>query len=160
MTVLPVTMIRRFVDVLAAEVVGGGGGGGEVERGERRGEHAVGFLGKRRAQVAGAQPGLDVAERNLAIKRGQRGGQDGGRVALGEDHVGLKFGERRVDPLQQPGHQRRERLVRLHHGQVAIDADAEQRDHLLDQLAVLARIDDQRLECRRPAPAQRRPGPS
>ena len=65
-----------------------------------------------------------------------------------------------VDPLDQPGGEAGERLVGLHGRQVGVDGDAEQVDDLLDHLAVLAGVDDQRLQAVGGAQARPRPGPS
>ena len=61
---------RCRVDRLALEVEPGGRGGCQMQGGDDTGEPAVGLLGKRRAQVARAQPGLDVYDGH--VRRGSR----------------------------------------------------------------------------------------
>ena len=66
--------------------------GGEVEVDQRAHHAAVGLLGEGRAEVAGAEAGLDVADGDATVEAGQGGAEDCRGVTLHEDDVGLEPG--------------------------------------------------------------------
>ena len=83
-----------------------------VQRGDQAGDAAVEFLGPGGLKVAGAQAGLDVNQRHAAVKRGQRGRHDRGRVALGDNAVGPALGQHGVEARQAAGGHLGQRLIR------------------------------------------------
>ena len=88
MAVLPVMKIspamasRRRFSALAA-------GGGEVQRGNVADQRPVHLLREGGVFVLGPQARLDVAHRDLVIKRGQCAGEGRRGVAVDKDQVGL-----------------------------------------------------------------------
>ncbi len=79
---------RRGIDVLAAQRLGGGFGGREMLVGDRGDDAAVHFLGPGLVDVARTQPGLDMADRRLAVIGGERADHGRGGVALDDHPVG------------------------------------------------------------------------
>src|SRR6202040_3944530 len=59
----------------------------QQDLGDRIDDLAVGLLWKRVSQVAAAQPGLHVYNRDLRVKPGERRGHCRGRVALDHNEV-------------------------------------------------------------------------
>ena len=159
-TVLPVTRIRSSGIRSASSACRAVSVGAKCRSTSGLTRRRLASSGNGEREVAGAQARLDVADRNAAVEAGQRRAQHGRRVALHEHHVGRQLGEGPVGPLDQPGGEPGERLVRLHRLQVGVDGDAEQVDHLLDHLAVLAGVDDHAAAARRRRAARPRPGPS
>jgi hypothetical protein len=96
--------------------------------------------------VAAAQAGLDVRDRDLAVVGGERAGQRGGGIALDHDPVGLFV----VHDLPKPGQQRRgelvERLVGAHHSEIVVGNDRGHVEHLIEHAAMLAGHADPRDE--------------
>jgi hypothetical protein len=95
------------VDLLGDEARRGAGGGGEVQRGQRPDQPAVHLLRERRTHVVGAQSGLDVADRDLAIEACECGVQRRGGVALHECEIRAAVRQSLVHPLDQAGRQAR-----------------------------------------------------
>ncbi|MNP04986.1 hypothetical protein D3C76_969250 [compost metagenome] len=81
-------------DTLAQQVVHGLLGGREMPAGQLAGDHPVGFLGERIAEVAGAQARFDMAKGNPQVETRQCSTHDRGRVALSQYHIrflGLQY---------------------------------------------------------------------
>ena len=57
--------------------------------------------GKGAAGAVGAQPRLDMGDRDAAVEGGERGGERGGGVALDDHPVGRGRGEDRIEPLDR-----------------------------------------------------------
>ena len=97
-----------------------------------------------RHEVTGDAVVLDRGR--LLAGHGRRPGPGG---FSGQDTVTAVEREHLVDRHEQPGGEARERLVGLHHGEVAVDRDVEEVHHLLEHLPVLARGDHEGAEARR-----------
>ena len=63
------------------------------------------------AAAIGAQAGLDMGDLDAAVEGGERRGEGSGGVALDDDAVGRGADKDRVEPLDQPGDERIERLL-------------------------------------------------
>ena len=107
-------------DPFAQEVGAVAFGRREVQPRDASGEDAVGFLRPRRLEVAGAQAGLDVADRDVVVERRQRRAERGGGVALNEDQAGLRLREVAVHCLDGAGRQPRQRLIGDHQVEVGV----------------------------------------
>ena len=88
-------------------------------------------------EVAGPQARLDVADAHAAVKRGQRGSHRGRRVALHQEPVGLLARQDRIQVREDAGGELARRLVRPHQVQVDVGCDLEEREDLVEHLAVL-----------------------
>ena len=75
---------------------------------------------------------------DLLVVSRQAGGKGGGGVAMHQHHVGLERGQHRSDALQDGGGHTGQVLAGFHDVQVVIGADAEQLQHLVEHLPVLA----------------------
>ena len=126
-----------LVHALGQQGVAGAGGGREVGGGEHPGELAVGLFRPGGKQVAGAQPRFHMAHRHLLVKGGQRGRQRGGGVAVHQDHVRLLGTDHVAQAEQNAGGDVVEILARRHDVQIVVRRDLEQRQHLIQHLAVL-----------------------
>ena len=146
MTVFPVTAIDASGTLSLSSACARGLGRGEMQRHQRRRQPAVGFFRKRRPDVAGPEPRLDVADRDAPVEAGQRRHQDRGRVSLHERHVGMRRGEPSVDAGHQPRRQLGQRLIGTHHVELGIHRDAEPIDDLAEHLLVLPGRDDRARE--------------
>lgn len=98
--------------------------------------------------VAGAQAGLDLADRNAVVERGQGGGHRRGGIAVHQHAIRADLRVERVKPLEQPGTQAIEGLVGHHDIQVMVGGDLEQRHHLVQHCPVLAGDADHRFDIR------------
>ena len=106
---------------LAAEPLGeeigpGRAGRREMQVGDERDRAPVDLLGEGRGRAIGAQPRLDMGDRDAAVERGQRGGERGAGVALDDHPVGRGLGEDRVEPLDRRAASGVERLARAPSG--------------------------------------------
>ena len=81
------------LDPLPAQIIERAPRRAEVPARQPVGGDAIELLGKRRAQIAAAQPGLDMRERNAGVERRQRRDQHGRGIALGDDHVRRVLGD-------------------------------------------------------------------
>ena len=121
-------------------------GGGKMQAGDCPGQLAVGFFGPGREQVAGAQPRLDMADRDLLVISGQRCCQRGRCIAVHQHDIGLEILQGRLDPGQDLAGDARKRLPRLHDVEVVVRHDFEQAQHLIEHFAVLRGHADARVE--------------
>ena len=134
--------IARDVDRGAGHVFGaqGGGGlrcGGEVQVGDHPGHLAVRLFRPWGVDVAAAQPRLDMADRDLAEISGERRDHRGQRVAVDQDAIGPPRVQRRAELGEDARRQHVERLARLHQVKIDVGDDAEDRQNLVEQLAML-----------------------
>jgi hypothetical protein len=83
------------------------------------------------------RPGLDMADGDLAVIGRERADHGGGGVALHDHAVGLLGVHHIAETGQQARGQPVERLARLHHVEVDIGRDARDRQHLIEQPAML-----------------------
>jgi hypothetical protein len=116
-------------------------GGGQVQRGDPGDQLPVALLGKRRGEVARAQPGLQVHNGDRAPERGKRTGERRRRVALHE-HRGRRPPHQQVVEF---GQERRHQLG-LRSGvpgdvEPLVGREAERRERLLDRVTVLSTVD-------------------
>jgi hypothetical protein len=108
----------------------------------------VHLLRPRPVDVAGAQAGLDMADRDAVMERGQGRGHRRGGIAMHQHVVGADLRVERVKPFEQPGTQAIEGLVGHHDIEVMVGGDLEQRHHLVEHRPVLAGDADHRFDIR------------
>src|SRR5206468_1807825 len=113
-------------------------GGGEETGGQEVDDAPVRLLREGSAQIAGAQPGLDVADADAAVEGGEGGGHGGGGVPLDEEPVGGFGGEHLVHGGDRRRGEAVQRLVVAHQPQVEVGAQSEQILCLVEHLPVLA----------------------
>jgi hypothetical protein len=87
-----------------------------------------------------------MPDRDTPIEAGERGCQHGRGVALHERQSGLHAGEQLVARAEQASRELGERLVGAHHGQVMLNAQAEQAGYLVQHFPVLAGADHDGVE--------------
>ena len=86
-----------------------------------------------------AQARLDVAHGDLQVEARERGGEAGRGVTMNKDDVGSLVLEDRLELEQHVARHVEQRLARLHDGEVVVGSNAEDAQHLVEHLAVLAR---------------------
>ena len=118
----------------------------KVNRGGQRRDPAVHLFRKRIAQIVASQAGLHVRHRNSRVERRHRGRQHGGGVPLHDHEIGSRLGQNVAHPGEHAGRQAGQILRPIHHIQIEIRNDAEQRQRLIEHLAVLRRADHERRE--------------
>ena len=124
-----VDRVRR--DRLPAQRLGRRFGGREMQRGDGRDDPPVHLLRPGVVDIAGAQPGFDMRDRNLAIISGERAGHRGGGIALDDDHVGCLGVHHLAQPDQQARGKPVERLTRFHQVEVDVRGDVSDREDLI-----------------------------
>nr|BFE97269.1 hypothetical protein GCM10020185_78050 [Pseudomonas brassicacearum subsp. brassicacearum] len=104
---------------------------------------AVHFFRPRAVDVAGAQAGFHMADRDASMESGHR--RDHGRSGIAVDQHPIRPGlfQHRVDGCVQRGSQGVERLVRRHHVEGEIGLEVEQIQDLLEHALMLAGDTDQ-----------------
>ena len=117
-----------------------------MQAGHLTDEAPVGLLGEGRGDVAGAQAGLDVEDRDLVVEGRERCGEGGGGVALDHDGVGAVGLDGPPHSLQGAVGDLGEGLPRRVDVEVVIGHDAEELVDLVEHLAVLSGDDDDRVE--------------
>ena len=125
-------------DVLPPQRFGRGLGRGAVQCGDRANRLAVDLLRPRMVDVAAAQAGLDMAHRNPAVVGRERRAQRGRRVALDHDPIGPLLVHRSTDVRQQHRGEAVKPLTRLHEVEIVVWLDGGDRQHLVEQRAMLA----------------------
>jgi hypothetical protein len=100
--------------------------------------------------VAGAQPGLDMADADPVVIRQEGGGHRRGRIPLHQDPIGVQAGEDRVQVGENCSGYPGQALAGFHQVQVNVGDDPEEVQHLVEHLAVLGGHADERLDPRRP----------
>jgi len=113
---------------------------------EHVGQTPIGFLGKRRRQIAGAKPGFDVGDGHARVKRRQGRREDRSRVALNDYDVIATAGQQRRNPVEDAGRDVRQRLAGLHDFQIVIGPYAEELQHRQEHRPMLRRRTDLELE--------------
>ena len=103
------------------------------------GQPAVHLLRPGSRHVARAQPRLDVPHGNPCIERGQRRGQDGGRVALHQHAVRTGLLQHAPHSVQYRAGDAGEVLPRGHHVQIIVGFEVEQPQHRVQHLSMLRR---------------------
>ncbi|MCY1404677.1 hypothetical protein D9M71_198920 [compost metagenome] len=144
---------HTFVQQVVASLVGGR----EMQVGDDAGQAPVGFFGPRRLEVAGAQPGLDVGDRDLPVEGGEGGDETGGGVAMHQDDIRLVAVVAVIELAQQLFGKTVEGLALGHDLQVFIDAQAKGSQHLFEHFPVLAGGTDHQIDFR-PLPQNPRQG--
>lgn len=134
------------IGALSQEVVPAAGGRTQVQRGHLADETPVGLLGEGRGDVAGAQAGLNVKNRDLVVEGGERRGEGGGGISLDHDGIGPVGLDRPPHPLQGAVGDLGEGLSRRVDVEVVVGHDAEEVVDLVEHLAVLSGDDHDRVE--------------
>ena len=109
-----------------------------MQIGDAANEQPVNLLRPRRVNVAGAQPRLDMRDRDVVIKGGERPGKGRGCVPLDDDPVGAPGGENPADPRQHRAGQIGEVLIGPHDVEVPVRPQLEEFEKLRQDFAVLA----------------------
>ena len=109
---------------------------------------AVRLLGPWRIEIPRAQAGLDMADRHAAVVAREACGERGRGVAVDEDHVGPGRLEDGLQAAQDERGHLREILAGPHHVEVEVGRDPEERQHLVEHLAMLGGHADARREAR------------
>ena len=135
-------------DALGQQVAARRGGGCEMPARQGAGELAVGLLGPGRIQVAGAQAGLDMANRNALVEGRQRCRQRGGGIAVHQHRVGPPAREHGAHAGEHAGGDVGQVLPGLHQIEVELGLDPEQAEHLVEHLPVLRGDADPGVEAR------------
>ncbi|MNF88705.1 hypothetical protein D3C84_712040 [compost metagenome] len=125
-------------DPFPEQILTGGVCRGKVQGCQSAGQLAVGFFWPGRIEIARAQTGLDMSDRDLLVVGRQGSGERGSSVAMHEDDVGLELGEDRFHALQNSGGDVRQVLARLHDVQIEVRRDLEKIQYLVQHLAMLA----------------------
>lgn len=112
--------------------------GGEVVLAHDVDRLAVELLGPGAVDVVRAQAGLDVPHGDLQVEARECGGEAGRGVAVDQDDVGLLVLEDRLELEQNVARNVEQRLARLHDRKVVVGRHAEDAQHLVEHLAVLA----------------------
>ena len=112
--------------------------GGEVVLAHDVDGLAVELLRPGAVDVVRAQASLDVAHGDLQVEAGKRRSEAGRCVAVDQDDVGLLVLEDRLELEQYVARHVEQRLARLHDRQVVVWDHAEDAQHLVEHLAVLA----------------------
>lgn len=123
---------------LVQQVLLAGLRGGEVELAHDVDRLAVELLGPGAEDVVRAQTRLNVADGNLQVEARERRGEAGRGVAVDQDHVGSLVLEDGLELEQHVARHVEQRLARLHDREVVIGRHAEDVQHLVEHLAVLA----------------------
>ncbi|MNC26198.1 hypothetical protein D3C75_743200 [compost metagenome] len=95
--------------------------------------------------VPGSEPCFHMAYPDLLQKRRVGGQEGGGGIAVHQDQVRLGFRQDRLQLLNNPHRQPRERLALLHNVQVVIRLDLKLVQHHVQHLPVLGRHTDHRI---------------
>ena len=126
------------IDALGAQIGGRALGRRKVPARQLAGHDAVELFRKRRLEVAGAQPGLDMGEGNAEIERGHRRHQQGRGVALRDDHVRPVLEDHLLERREQGAAEDRQTTRVRPDLDAVVGLDAEPGERLLRQRAVLA----------------------
>lgn len=100
---------------------------------------AVELLRPGAVDVVRAQASLDVPHGDLQVEACERRGEAGRGVTMNKDDVGSLVLEDRLELEQHVARNVEQRLARLHDGEVVVGSNAENAQHLVEHLAVLAR---------------------
>ena len=86
-----------------------------MQAGQLGRENAIQFFGERLVEIPGAQSGFDVRDRNTAVEGRQGAAEGRRRVALHHRQIGLGFGKRLLQSLDDAGRRLKQRLPRRHY---------------------------------------------
>ena len=131
---------------LVQQVLFAGLRGGEIVLAHDVDGLAVELLRPGAVDVVRAQAGLDVSNGNLQVEARERRREAGRGVAVHEHDVGPLVLEDRLELEQHVASHVEQRLARLHDRQVVVGRHAEDAQHLVEHLAVLAGHGDDGLE--------------
>lgn len=120
--------------------------GGEVVLAHDVDGLAVELLRPGAVDVVGAKARLDVPHGDLQVEARERSAEAGRGVAVHEHDVGSLVLEDRPELEQNVARNVEQRLARLHDRQVVVGSHAEDAQHLVEHLAVLAGHGDDGLE--------------
>ena len=131
---------------LVEQVLLAGLRGGEVVLAHDVDRLAVELLRPGTVDVVRAQPRLDVAHGDLKVEAREGRRKAGRGVAVNQNHVGFLVLEDGPELEQHVARDVEQRLAGLHDRQVVVGSHAEDAQHLVEHLAVLARHGDDCLE--------------
>ena len=123
---------------LVQKVLLAGLSGGEVVLAHDVDSLAVELLGPGAVDVVRAQAGLDVPHRDLQVEARECGGEAGRGVAVDQDDVGPLVLEDSPELEQHVARNVEQRLARLHDRKVVVGRHAEDAQHLVEHLSMLA----------------------
>ncbi len=128
-----------FSDAFTKQVRCRAFGRGEMQGRKRPCDLAVHLFRPRGIDIACAKARFDMADGNLLVIGGHRGGHGGGGIAMHEHPVRLHFLIGGFQSFEYGACNMGKALRRLHHVKISVGDDAEQVSHLNQHLAVLAR---------------------
>ena len=112
--------------------------GGEHQIGDGVDGHPVELFRPWPLQVEGTQPGLDMADGNLRVERRHRRSHRCGGVAVHQHQIGLALHQQPAEPIKHPRRDVAQGLVGGHDVEIVVEALAEDRENLIEHLAMLA----------------------
>lgn len=124
-------------NALAKQIVAGADRRREMPAGETAGEDAVHLLWKRLVEIVGAEPGLDVGNRNPAVEGRQGGGQHRRRVPLDDDVFPACLVKTLAEAGESAGQELVQRLVVAHQLEVHVGRQVKGIEGTVQQRAVL-----------------------
>lgn len=131
---------------LVQKVLLAGLSGGEVVLAHDVDRLAVELLRPGAVDIVRAQARLDVAHGDLKVEARERRGEAGRGVSVDQDHVGPLVLEDGPELEQHVARHVEQRLARLHDRQVVVGRHAEDTQHLVEHLSMLAGHGDDSLE--------------
>ena len=124
-------------DALPGQVLPVGGGGAKVEIGDIPHQLAVHLLREGGVLVPGAQAGLHMAHRDLAVEGRQGPGEGGGGVPVNQHQVGPGLLQHPLHAQQALGGDGGQGLPGLHDVEIVIGRQAENLQHRIQHFPVL-----------------------
>ena len=126
-------------DPFAQQIAARGLCGGEMIPRQACQQAAIALLRPGRVSVAGAEPGLDMADGDAPVISGKGGGQRAGRVALDDDQLRRFAGEDLLHAEQDARRHIGRPLIRRHDIEIVSRRDRHELKRLVEHFAVLAR---------------------
>ena len=123
--------------VLEIQHLGGASGRREMLVGNLGYDLAVHLFRPRLINIAAAQAGLDMRNRDPPVVSGERADHGAGRVALHDDPVRPNAVIDLADRQQQPGTQLIQRLVGFHDVEIEVWLDLAERENRIEEIAML-----------------------
>ena len=142
MPVLPDTTISAGCDILTPEIVRIGGDRRKMQTRDAGDQASIDLLRPRRIDIPGSQAGFDMRHRNFLIERGERACERRRGVTLHEEPIGPMDDQLALHSLQHRCRQIGEGLPLGHHRQLGVGDDAEQREDVAAEIAVLPCVVD------------------
>ena len=121
------------------QIVGVIGGRRKVQRGDPADERAVHLLREGRPTVKGTQTSLHMADRDFGVKRRERPGEGGCRIAVDKHQIGLRRFQHGLHPIEHTRSDAGQILTLLHNVQVIVRLNAKLLHHGIQHLTVLRR---------------------